>query len=238
MNVNARIAISIVTAVMLCCAVRGEYRIWTCQDGSVVEAELVKRAGDLILIQPRKGELLRIPYDKLAPEDRRYVDLHIPPLLRINVNPNIDHGKKGKSGAQQSRFITIHCSVTIQKVGPAPYPAPLNAFLFVIGKDDRKGRYVVLDLASSTFSVDSDAANNGHVFSANRLTLQNSDRLSYAGYLVIVCDNSGGIVAVDGNRQPFEEHAEAFRDAGRNTEFDLDFRRVSRGNASKNNPKR
>lgn len=202
-----------------------EYRIWTAAGGSVVEAELVRGIGDEVLLRFRSGKEVRIPLDQLSLEDQEYVMLATPPELNIDVVSDFTRRKKGNENSQ-TQYETGACRVAIKQVRAAVYPAALKAVLYLFARDVSHDNFYVADIVPSSFSL-MKLSDGQHTFESSqvafRLEKHKKRGDEYAGYLVMVYDASGGLIAVKGSRSSFEQNARRIEKMAKNDRFIDDF---------------
>ena len=200
-----------------------EYRIWTDVQDNVVEAEFVCMDGGMVVLRNHTGEEFKFTPEKLSSEDQRYVESRVPPLLDINVSKAIDNiGKSNKtnSAKQRSTVEYVRCIATIRQSDTRPYNGDLIAHLLVIAEDNKLGGYVVVDREEQKFKLE-DANNRSVELTSKSLPFNRSSKRGkkYSGYLVVVNDKYGQVIAIKSNREIFEKMVESLVDGKKKSEF-------------------
>jgi hypothetical protein len=195
-----------------------EYRIWTDAEDNVMEAEFVCMAGGKVVIRDRSGKEYKFQPESLIEEDRRYVQSRIPPEVDINVSKiTANAGRPGSNSMDWSQ-----CVVTIRQTDTRPYDGELMACLLVLSEDSRSGTYTVASRREKKFQLP-ERGGPGIEFTSERVGFHRSSQKGgnkYSGYLVVIKDKHGQIVAVKSNRAIFEELAGKLIDQHANARFD------------------
>lgn len=181
-----------------------EYRIWTFTNDTVMEAEFVCMTGGNVVIRERSGKELKFLPDSLVEEDRRYVESRIPPELNIDVSKISDN--LGTGGAVD----WFRCQVSIRQIDTRPYSGELTVIMLVLGEDQRSGESVVSTRIQQTFNL-KDFTDKPFELMSDRVKFQRSSSKSgqiYSGYLVVVNDPHGQVIAVKSNRLSIERSAD------------------------------
>ena len=198
---------SLVISIMLamCLYASAEYRIWSDKTGYAVEAEFVCESGGQMVFRDREGKEYKIDPESLSEEDQHYLQSLMPPTLDINVNKLQETRQRG-----ERREGIVQCIARIKKTSTRPYTGRLTAHMLVIGRDRRTDAYMILSKAKGEFEL-SRANKEQYVFKSNRVhigfSMHTKSSREYAGYLVVVKDSRGEVVAVKTNRKSFEKIA-------------------------------
>lgn len=183
-----------------------EYRIWSDKTGYAVEAEFVCETGGQMVFRDREGKEYKINPESLSDEDQLYLQSLLPPVLYINVNKLQETRSRG-----EAREGTVECVVTIKKTSTRPYTGRLTAQLVVIGQDRRSDTYIILSRAKGDFELNR-ANQEQYEFKSNRVRvgfdMHRKVSTEYSGYVLVVKDNHGKVVARDASRSVFEKVAE------------------------------
>lgn len=192
-----------------------EVRTWKLIDGRTFEAEIaagIQSAGTVKLLLAN-GRKVEIELDQLSAEDRNYIELSRPPKLDIDIIKNLN--KVNYSG-QLSLFPSdvrdpeIHATfgVRIKQVSSADYTHKLKAELFAVGQQIFARRFKILDRTSWTFRLTAENKKEFEARSKRNVVMRDFylkdyyDQSGYArrgekyfGYIIVVTDESGKIVA-------------------------------------------
>lgn len=212
-----------------------EFRMWTDSKGKTIEAEHVRTTPEKVVLRQQDGTELSVSLDHLSEKDRRYAILLAPPRVEIAVSPkterkNEGRGGYGQRGGFQIQSESVRCGVSIRKASAAPYEAPLVSEVYLLGRPEQKEFYVVLDRTVSSFRFSAEN-NNQHRYESGMVTLRQLEAgrqtgVEYAGYLAIVRDRAGNILAIKCSKLDFEGNAAAIIGSEKGTVFDDDFKLV------------
>lgn|GEM_PF-6713818 len=194
-----------------------------------------------MVLRSKDGAEIRVSLNTLSEKDRRYAILQAPPRVAIEVSIDTDRDNKGgdglRGGGVQIQTESIQAEVTIKKTRPAPYEAPLNGELYLMGSPEHQEVYVVLSRTAATFQF---SAENkyAHTFSAKPVNLRQLEAsrqtgVEYKGYLAVVTDRTGAILELKGSKRDFRENAEAIMGSECGTVFDEAFAEVETGKKKK-----
>jgi hypothetical protein len=213
-----------------------EMRVWTAQSGKTVEAEFVRTTGDKVVLRKTDGSEIKVPLDALSEKDRRYAVLQAPPRIEISVAADVDRSNKtggsNRGSGLQLQQETIVAKVKVEKASPAPYVAPLEAEVYLIGHVEQTDNYIILDHTKSGFSFSGENANE-HAFESMEVNLRQLESgqqmgVEYRGYLAVVQDKAGNILEIKTNKLDFQRNADAIMGSKRGDAFDENFNPVNR----------
>jgi hypothetical protein len=191
---------------VLCSGVPAEARLWTLTSGEQLEAEYVNEAFDAVSVQC-EGKIIKIQLDKLSEADRSYVELQNPPELKIEFIHRSDQlVGYFKATPYLPRvippiLIQYTFGAQVQQTSSRPYSHPLTVEYFAVGRQlQDRDKYILLERKSSVFKP-SDENDQKLEFTGRAIRLISyegrNERMGrdYAGYLVVVRDRRGEIVA-------------------------------------------
>ena len=112
-------------------------RIWTLADGRTMKAEFANTFLGKVVLKNAKGEIHKIPPEKLSSGDREYAELACPPVLDINFLKNFR--QESFSGGLYDIWPRPsenwgHCGIQIKQTSPSEYNHDLQVEIFVVGK--------------------------------------------------------------------------------------------------------
>ncbi len=181
-----------------------QLQAWTLTNGEVVEGELVNFFGDNVSLKTREGRTLQIPFLRFTEEDRTRLELENPPKLDISLT-SVSEKKNFPAGprpeTQRPPEQRVHYGVTVKQTSTGSYHHELTLDMFIIGQERLGDRFLLLDHQQAPFRLD---AQNRRIFDfrSNRevglknFTISGFTRgEKYFGYLAIVTDARGKIVA-------------------------------------------
>ncbi|MDF7825952.1 hypothetical protein P4B35_18120 [Pontiellaceae bacterium B12227] len=194
-------------------------RLWTMTDGKTAEAELLSVMSGNIILKNAKGRQLKIPAEKLSEGDRLYASLAMPPDLDINFAKTTKPRKfggtvRGIDPPVRGNFYTF--SARIKQTSRRPYGHQLTAEYFAVGDEIGGNRNVLLDHQTASFTLTRDN-DYSFVFSGPPVELLdytiNNERRGkrYGGYLVVIKDSRGEIIAYNTPSEKLYENLENLR---------------------------
>lgn len=210
----------------VCLEAGAEMRTWKLKDGRTFEAEIaagIQRGTSvkLLLVNGRKVEM---PLDQLSDADREYVELSRPPKLDIEVIKNlkkINYAGQLTKWSADVRPAETHAifGVQVKQVGSGDYTHELKAELFAIGQQIFARRFMILDRESWTFRLTEANKKEFEKRSKRNVILRDYqlwdyyDQQGYArrgekyfGYIIVVTDERGEIVAHQESHKWLYEH--------------------------------
>lgn len=194
-------------------ATPAEYRVWTSADGATVIAEFQSRSGDKVLLETADGRTLNVPFDRLSPDDRKYAELHTPPRLAVEVDPNENHVSDSVLQRAGEGYIILDFTVTVRKRSSMSYSHPLRLDLYVVGVQEMAGHYTILQHVSSRIFFTGKTSKR--IIRADQLLLkqtpeEKSSESDYEGYLLVITDDRDEQLVVQSNRKAFEKNTALF----------------------------
>jgi hypothetical protein len=196
---------------------RAELQVWTLAEGTTFEAELVTVFPTEIIFKNAEGKILRIPAGGFSEESQTQLELSNPPTLSLGLIKDND-SVVFPSGitALMGRPPEIRCNygVRIKQTSQGYYNHELFAELFVIGRERSGKKYMLLDRQNASFSLTKDNKRAFEFRSEHVVVLQNFYVASlvhgekYFGYLILVRDVRGEIIAVDASHDWLFENLE------------------------------
>lgn len=209
-----------------------ESRVWTLANGRTFEAEFMTVIGGEVSLKNPKGKLIKVPEKKFSEADLKFIQLEMPPQLDINFS------KKSKqrifpfslSALPNSSYFDF--GVTIKQLSTKPYDQELKAEYFAIGDEAAGDLHILLDYQTRNFFLTKE--NNRTVeFSGETVELLvyelNTQKRGkkFRGYLVLITDARGKIIAHKATSKFFYENLENLRTVPIGKYFDETCTRVS-----------
>ena len=198
---------TLITICFCCClSAWSETRIWTFKNGETIEGKHISLVGQKVTLSI-DGDRQPIPLDSFSDEDIRLIQLLNPPKLDFEFTkkrerrrfPAVNFGNENKPQAYYYNF-----DVTITQASNISYPHELYVELFVIGREAYGHNRILIDYVESSFSLD--GLNSSFQLKSKRKVelytfLIGGDAVArtlgqeYDGYLVIVKDSRGEVIA-------------------------------------------
>ena len=176
-------------------------RIWTMAEGRTFEAEFMTAIAGKVSLKNKKGKRLKLPENQFCEEDRNFIQLEMPPQLDINFSKSTKQRVFPFTLSQEiprSSYFTFKAA--IKKTSTKRYDQELTAEYFAIGGEFGGEKHILLDYRKENFFLTKENKNQFE-FSGNPVELidyaSNGQRLGkkYSGYLVVVTDACGKIIA-------------------------------------------
>ncbi len=212
-------------------------REWTMADGRTVTAELVTHIGSNVTLKNKRGKTFNIPQEQLSEKDQQFIQLAIPPKLDINFSKSskLRVLPFTQSKPEDIPNISIYTfSTTIKKTSTKPYNHKLTAEFFAIGQEVNNATYILLDYQKEEFILDKKTNENQFSFSGRPVEI--SDYVmgktgqhrgdKYKGYLVVVTDSRGKIIAHKASSEKFFDMLDNLRKVPVGRHFDDNGNRV------------
>jgi len=180
-------------------------RTWTLADSRTLEAEFINIFGGRVVLKNAKGKICKIPKAQLSAADMEYAELSKPPVVDINFLNNFKYVEF--SGG----FYDIwsrpseewgHCGFQLKQTSAGEYNHELKAEMFVVGKQWRRGKYILLDRQQTTFNPAEQEQRFYEFRSPKKIVVALREYYGaafgekYYGYLITVTDARGKIVAM------------------------------------------
>lgn len=224
----------IVALVGLAISGMAEFRIWTDQKGRCVEAEFSGTHGKEIILKKKDGGELTVAPHLLSDVDQEYLKGKVPdetlappkvppPPLKIQFKKVTDTYNK----TQNPDFRDIHIVglVNIIRKSGAPYSGYLKAYVYIIGDNQEVDGYVLLDSTSHELDLENstEISLKGTSFIIREEKGRSSSHTQYAGYVVVIKDEEGSVIAIKSHSPKFEENYKKLDKCKAGTVFDRNF---------------
>lgn len=203
--------LSLVMVMCLNLVVDAEMRTWTLVDGRSFEAQLsdqVSFSGDIKLVDAQ-GKELSIPTDRLSAEDLKYIDIIRVPELDIDFIKSFNQILFSSKVSQEVRPPEIRAKfgVRVKQKGSGAYEHELTVEFFALGRQIYADRYMLLHREKVSFTLSKENNRNFEYMSDRILPIKEFNLYDwrqtpigqrgekYHGYLVLVTDELGNLVA-------------------------------------------
>lgn len=206
----------------LTCA-QAEMRQWTHSSGRTIDAEYVSTTlSDEALLQKSDGSQIKVPMNELSPADLDYIALQHPPKLKLEFADS----SKVDTLDSSDRFLSnpavvqeiVQFKVSIRQEGSTEYPFGLTAEYYAIGYQYvDQDKYVLLAKGKEDFSLNNENRHSVE-FSTKPIKLPleftldpNHYGQKYIGYIVLVFDQRGELIANRSSKNWLFENREKLR---------------------------
>jgi hypothetical protein len=197
--------LSILLVVHLCAGAYAETRIWALVSGKSIEAEYVSLAFNKVFLKTPDGKQITVPIEQFSEEDRVFLELENPPILSVDFK----HKSNQLLGYYKStpflnRFppnrFEHTFKIQVQKTSTEPYNHPLHVEYFAIGRQlQDRDKYILMEKKESEFSLDKPSGYSFEMAGSPVSVIKYEDRgkvgRAFAGYLVVVTDSRGKVIA-------------------------------------------
>ncbi|RKX45534.1 MAG: hypothetical protein DRP64_04545 [Verrucomicrobia bacterium] len=189
-----------------------EVRTWTLADGRTMEAEFINIFGGKVVLKGGDGKIHKIPKERLSSGDVEYAELASPPAFDVNFLKNFrtvafSGGFYDVRGWERPSEEWGHFGVQLKQSSTGDYSHELQVEMFVVGKQWRRSKFILLDRQKTTF-IPSGQEQRIFEFRSKRKVIVALDEFKeevfgekYYGYLVVVTDARGEMIAVESSHK-------------------------------------
>ena len=187
-------------------SIRDGVRMWTRTDGKTMEAGFVTVIGDKAVLKDSRGRVKKIPLVQLSGEDREFIELALPPTFNIDFSKQSNQRILKQSPYNPTappKILDYVFGTTLTQTSAGEYNHDLQVEFFAIGEEIDGDNYILLDRQQSQF-VPSKENGLSHSFHGDPVELMDWRLWSgatqrrgqkYGGYLVVVTDERGEVIA-------------------------------------------
>jgi len=213
-------------------------RMWTFTDGRTFEGEYLVVMGGQVWLRDAKGKNLKIALDLFSAEDRHFMELSNPPKFKIEFA----RASKQYRWSIKRESLDLDTlpgvfdyvfTAKIKQDSAGSYPHELHVESFAIGEEIDGDNYILLDRRESSFVPSEQERSEYHTFSGRSVRLYDYEFRGdgrrgqrYGGYLVVVTDSRGKIIAHKSSYNWLFENREALKKLGLMNHFDKTCTRV------------
>ena len=200
--------------------VPAELQMWTLGDGTTFEAELVTVFSTEATFKNARGKVRKVPLDRFSEDARTRIELERPPRLSFEFLKGRD-GKIFPQGiselTQRPPEVRCHYGMRIKQASSGNYNHELYLELFVVGRERLGDKFILLDHQNASFFLTRENEKEFEFRSEREVVLQNYTVVGsargekYQGYLAIVKDARGKVIAVDTSHNWLNENIENLR---------------------------
>lgn len=227
---NRTIGLALVLLASVCTG--AETRKWTLVDGTSFEAECVIVMGGKANLRLPTGKIVKLSMDQLVPEDRIHIELENPPEFRIEFIRDRDQKVFDLMAGQPDYTLRppeyrCYYGVKIKQRDTYAYAHELHIEFFALGQERSGPRLILIDHQNTDpFSLTKENGWSHRVMSKREVVLQNylyGDGPSnghqkrgrkYYGYLILLRDVRGEIIAMETSHDWLYEHLETLMERG------------------------
>ena len=237
-----RCILFLIGASILCGGLCAEARDWTTTDGKLFEGEFIIVMGDKAVIRKPNGDEVKIPLTRFSKEDLIFMELAKPPTFKIDLSKYSKqhwwpekykaYNYGGDWGEIKIDAFDYVFTTKLKQMSAGSYNHELHVEVFVIGLEIDGHNYILLDRMKSSF-VPAEQEDLSYQFSGRKVRLydfefrQDGRRgQSYGGYLVIITDSRGEIIAYKTPKDWLYDIVESLRELSLNAHFDKTGTRV------------
>lgn len=190
-------------------------RKWTDRDGKTVKAEYVRTEVESVVLRREDGSEFRVSMKSLSEKDIEFVRLQTPPRILINMEPSVDTytvGYLGNDGYDYTvKYQVVEPSVLLRKTSTEPYEAPLEMEVILLGRIREVDRYIIIDSAVISFTFAGkqsyEVTYEGYPVDLRQISGSWRSGVEYEGYLVMIRDSRGKLVATKASKIALEKNA-------------------------------
>lgn len=201
-------------------------RVWTSNKGDTIDAEYVKMFGNKVVLKTNEGKTLKVPVAGLCVDDRKYLASIIPPKIDIGVNVDIDSNTETSGSSYERKSETVKCVVELKKTNPEPCSRKFTAQIYVFARKEKSDmRWLISHAEHSNGFIDENIVQFHSPSALVEYSKSSSGNrgFRYEGYLVVVEDDQGQVVAMESNKEKYETNWSKIKNTRKGSRFDRDF---------------
>jgi len=210
-----RVLIAVLVVLFGVAAANAAFRVWSSADGSnSVEAQFIQMSGTRVVLEKADGSRVMVPAEKLCAKDQEYLASVVIPELKIKVDKDVDSEKLSEYSGYSSGWVhkreDINVKVLIQKTSKAKCSREFKAHLYIIAEASQGDSRRVIDHKEHSFSfVKSNSTQlsgsaSVEFYEYSGYSSGGKNGWEYEGYLVVVEDDSGAVIATETNKSSYE----------------------------------
>jgi len=148
--------------------------------------------------------------------------------LRVDIDVSAKSSRKsvGAGADGEAKVEQVQVRVKVRKSSSQPWEQPVNAELYVIGKQIHTGYYGIIDVQKGQFTFSKENDNTfeykSPMYSLGRTSGNINVGGSYETYLVVISDQEGKIIDTRSGRYIKDKGIGFIRTLGKETLFDRD----------------
>jgi len=180
-------------------------KTWTGTDGKTMEARFITVIGDKAVLEDPRRRQNKIPLDRLSDEDRKFIELAMPPKFNIDFSKQSNQRLIKESphiSGNPPKVLDYVFSAKLAQTSAGEYNHGLKVEFFAIGEETNGDNFIMLDRQQSNFTPTKENGRS-HAFRGGKITLVQTVAydgrgeirgLKYGGYLIVVTDERGQII--------------------------------------------
>ena len=184
-------------------------RAWTLADGRSFEAEFVNIIGDKAVFKLSNRKTSRLPLEDLSAEARLFIELSRPPKLDMDFTRNgqqvtfTERNPYAVDWWERPAEQHVYFGLRVKQTSSGSYDHELHAEMFAVGiqRTNPDKQYLLLDRQSTSFILTKENGRSFEFKSDHKAVLTNFIILNetrgekYFGYLIVIRDERGEIIA-------------------------------------------
>ena len=192
-----------------------EFRTWNITGQGSVRAELVSEKYGLLTLKTSSKKTIRVSMRNLSSDDLAYLKTTFPLTLKVALLTTKERYNEGRYFSRND--LIFRDKITITQTSKISLSKELNITFFVIGKRARENKFVVLDKTMKKFRLSTlkpyILTNDYRMFPDHDVFFD----VKRYGYLLLITDKAGRVIAVKSDRDVFAEKYKSFLKANRKT---------------------
>lgn len=201
---------------LLCASAFSEMRVWTLKNGKTIEAEFVAAVGGKVTLKTGRKKTVKLSEAELSKQDLSFIELQMPPKLDLSFSKKTKMRVFPQTNTQEiPRSQYYDFTATIKQLSTRPYSHELTVEFFVIGKENVGDKHILLDYQKAPFRL----GRSGSRFELPSRTVEIMEYVintqlrgeAFAGYLIIVTDSRGEVIAYNTKKDEWFQRVENLR---------------------------
>jgi hypothetical protein len=217
---------------LICASSFADTRVWTLTNGKTIEAELLSVIGGKVALKTLRGKLIKLPEGQFVEDDMLYIELQMPPKLDLTF------AKKSKirtfpdtNSNELPRSQYYDFSARIKQLSTRPYKHDLTVEFFVIAEEKYGDKHILIEYNKETLRLEE---GSGSQFMISSRTIELMEFVingvlrgqTYAGYLIMVTDSRGEVIAHKTKKEEWFNQVENLRKVPVGKYFDRECNRA------------
>ena len=206
-----------------------DFRVWSSKDGgSNVEAKYIQMAGSKVVLEKKDGNRIMVSPSKLSAADQEYLAGVVPPQLKIKVDKDVDDEKLDEYAGYSVGWVRkrqdITISADIRKTNKDKCTQEFKAHLYIIAESPKGNIRRVLEHQKESISfvdrtnAELSASASCEFYERSGFYTDGNEGWKFEGYLIVIEDQNGQIIASDTNKSTYESNLTKIRKNIKNKE--------------------
>lgn len=192
----------IIFLVLFSSVAHAETRVWTLKSGKTLEAEFISQIGGKVSLKTLKGKMFKLQGNELSADDMLYIELESPPDLDLSASRTTKQRifPDALNDKQMPSTLYNNLIAVVKQKSTKPYNQELTLEFFVVGEERLGDKYVLLDYKKEIFHL-KDGSDSVFKLPSKTINVTEFEMKGqsfgevYDGYMIVVTDSRGEVIA-------------------------------------------